>query len=76
MAWSIPSNNTGILVRPNADTTFIATGFSSHEFMVAEPLGGGTLEIVKFRNDGNGSYRVTVRAQGSPLVRFHGDRVN
>lgn len=76
MAWSFPPNNTGLLVRPNGDTTFVASGFTSREMMIAEPLGGGTMEIVRFRNDGNGSYLVTVRAGGNPLVRFHGDDVN
>ena len=76
MAWSLPSNNTGFLVRPNGETTFIGSGFSSREFMIAEPVGNGTMEVSKFRNDGNGSYLITVRAQGSVLVRFHGDRVN
>jgi hypothetical protein len=77
MGWSVPSNNTGILTRPNADTTFIVTGTGSHDIIVAEPVfGAGTMEVVRLRNDGGGRYLITIRAGGSALLRVHGESVN
>ena len=76
MSWSIPSNNTGILVRPDATTSFILNGAGPHDIISAEPFGGGSLEVVQFRNDGGGRYLFTVRATGNPLLRLHGMSVD
>jgi hypothetical protein len=77
MGWSVPSDNTGILIRPDADNTFIITGAGSHDIIVAEPVfGGGTMEVVRLRNDGGGQYLITIRVEGDPLLRVHGESVN
>ncbi len=77
MGWRIPSNNTGILVRPNGDTSGTISGAGSHDMIVAEPVfGAGTMEVVKLRNDGNGRYFITIRASGNVLLRLHGEAVN
>jgi hypothetical protein len=77
MSWSYPSNNTGLLTVPNADNVFIGTGIGSHEIIVAEPIfGPGTAEVIQLRNDGGGTYQITVRVTGNPLLRFHGTSIN
>jgi hypothetical protein len=77
MAWSIPSNNTGILVVPNGLTTFTIVNAGRHDIIVAEPVfGNGTMEVVSLRNDGGGRYRITVRSTGNTLLRLHGESVN
>jgi hypothetical protein len=77
MAWRVPSNNTGILTRLNAETTFVITGAGRHDVIVAEPVfGAGTMEVVRLRNDGGGRYLVTIRASGNALLRLHGESVN
>lgn len=79
MGWRFPSTNSGILVRQNVEHTVGIGGAGTHDIIVAEPVfGTGTAEIVRVRNNGGGSYEITIRARGNPhvVVRLHGESVN